>query len=152
MAQSTTITVPVSAELLKAIDAKAAEEFCSRGEAAAMLMESGGGEVAPSKKPAGDDFEREGGKIIRRSQNNVVRAIRQLGLRFETDDTMPGELCIRRPDDTIFFSGEESKLKSVWLEVERRFGFLPTWAFFRTVFLDYAGRNSVANNLRMELD
>lgn len=152
MTQQTTITVPVSAELLKVIDAKAANEFCSRGEAAAMLMESNGGEVAPLKMPAVDDFEREGGKIIRRNQNNVIRAIRQLGLRFETDDTMPGELCIRRPDDTIFFPGEESKLKSVWLEVGRRFGFLPAWVFFRTVFLDYAGRNSVANNLRIDLD
>lgn len=151
MTQPITITVPVSAKLLKTIDAVAAKEFCSRGEAAAMLMESGG-EVAPTKKLAVDDFEREGGKIIRRSQANIVRAIRQLGLRFETDETIHGEICIRRPDDTIFFSNEESQLKKLWLEIERRFGFLPAWAFFRTVFHDYAGRNSVVSSVQIDLD
>lgn len=98
------------------------------------------------------DFEREGGKIIRRSQTNIIRAIRQFGFRFETDEILSGGICIRRPDDTFFFSNDDTPLKAVWLEVERRFGFLPAWTFFRTVFLDYAGRNTVATSVQIELD
>jgi hypothetical protein len=98
------------------------------------------------------DFEREGGKIIRRSQSNIIRAIHQFGFRFETDEMLSGEIRIRRPDDTFFYSNEDAPLKAVWLEVERRFGFLPAWTFFRTVFLDYAERNTVATSVQIELD
>lgn len=98
-----------------------------------------------------EDFEREGGKIKRRSQRNIVRAIRELGFRFETDDvSFPGEICIRRADDSFFYSNEEATLKKVWLGIERQFGFLPAWTFFRTVFIDYAERNAVPNNTRAD--
>jgi hypothetical protein len=98
------------------------------------------------------EFEREGGKIKRRSQHNIVQAIRQFGFRFETDKTLPGEIRIRRPDDSIFYSNEGTALKKVWLEIERQFGFLPAWAFFQTVFLDYADRNTVENNMKLDFD
>lgn len=93
-----------------------------------------------------EDFELEGGKIKRRSQRNIVRAIQHFGFRFETDENLKGDICIRRPDDSIFFINEKTPLKRVWLEIERQFGFLPAWAFFQTVFTDYAERNAVPSN------
>jgi len=61
MAQKVTISVRVSGDLLKAIDSKAGKEFCSRSEAASLLIAaSDGGTVEPS--PMADVKER-GAKV-----------------------------------------------------------------------------------------
>ncbi|MCW5691618.1 MAG: hypothetical protein KIT48_04575 [Pseudolabrys sp.] len=95
---------------------------------------------------AADDFEREGGKIVRRSQANVVHAVKALGLQFtESDDDNPfGEITASRPDGTRFSADDDEAVKKLWLEIERQFGFRPAWTFFRMVFTDYAERMAKA--------
>lgn len=90
-------------------------------------------------KPDGD-FEREGGKIVRRSQANVIHAIHKLDLRFESDEMFDGDVQVTRPDGSTFYVSQEFALRKLHLELDRRFGFRPAWAYFRIVFLDYMDR------------
>lgn len=87
-----------------------------------------------------EDFEREGGKIVRRSQANVIHAIHKLGLRFESDELFDGDVQVTRPDGSAFYMSQEFALRKLHLELDRRFAFRPAWTFFRVVLLDYVDR------------
>jgi hypothetical protein len=88
---------------------------------------------------ADDDFEREpNGKIVRRSQFNIIRAIELLGLQFQFEPMVDNvEVSgFGKP----FYLNESDRLTALWLACERRFGFRPTRTFFNVVFFDHAHR------------
>jgi hypothetical protein len=89
------------------------------------------------KEIGSPSFEMEGGKIVRRSQRNIIRVFELMGLRFEGQED----------GDTLVFgfgnpfsTADDYMTTRLLFAVDRNYGFRPAKTFFQEVFLDYAER------------
>jgi hypothetical protein len=89
------------------------------------------------KEVGSPPFEMEGGKIVRRSQRNIIRAFELMGLQFEgQEDGNVQVVGFEYP----FLLTDDYMVNRLWLAIDRDYGFRPAKTFFHEVFLDYAAR------------
>jgi predicted P-loop ATPase len=80
------------------------------------------------------------GKILARSQENIRRALAKLDITLSYD-RFADRVYIKRgkaPDDRL----DDAAISSLWLETDRKFGFLPAKDFYVDVLLDAARQRS----------
>jgi hypothetical protein len=85
-------------------------------------------------------FEERGGKRVANSQRNIIAALRVMHVHFFNKGGDNLNPFIRYPGVDEFDLADDWPVNTLWLAIDRRFDFRPSFPFFQTVLGDHGRR------------